>query len=148
MVLGKIGSFFAGVDFGKVSGLPWAVEFPGLVGRRHPAQLYEAGVYFLIFLMLYLLYFKVLRSRNMVSGKVFFTFLITSSIGRGVLEFFRADPDRMLFWPAATVVSLVVAATSLSALYYFQIRDIRSDLRKFIGFAFGISARLPRRFRI
>lgn len=147
MVIGKIGSFFAGVDFGSVSGLPWAYEFPGLIGARHPVQLYEAGAYFIIFVGLYILYFKILGSLDMVSGKVFFTFLITISIVRALLEFFRADPHQVFLWPTATIVSLIVAAATLFALYYFQVRDLKSDIRVVIGFLFGINSNIFRKFR-
>lgn len=147
MVTGKIGAFFAGVDFGSVSGLPWALKFPDLIGDRHPVQLYEAGAYFIIFAGLYILYFVILGSRNMVSGKVFFTFMISTSVTRALLEFFRADPHTVFLWPTATTVSLIVASATLFALYYFKIRDIGPDIRYVIGLLFGINATIFRKFK-
>lgn len=148
MVMGKVGAFFAGVDFGSVSGLPWAVEFPNLIGARHPVQLYEAGTYFVIFVILYILFFRILGSRNMVSGTVFFTFMITTSIARALLEFFRADPHIIFLWPTATIVSLIIAATSLFALYYFQIRNIKADISNVIRALFGMNSTIVRRFKL
>src|SRR3990167_4957649 len=78
LVLGKIGTFLAAMDFGKQTALPWSVNFPGLVGARHPVQLYEATGYLIIFVVLYLLYFRNLASPNMKSGKIFFGFLVRS----------------------------------------------------------------------
>ena len=147
LVMGKIGAFFAGVDFGSVSGLPWAYEFPDLIGARHPVQLYEAGAYLVIFVGLYIMYFSILGSRNTVSGKVFFTFMISMSIARALLEFFRADPHKVFLWPTATMVSLIVVVATLFALYYFQIRDIKSDIRNAIGVLFGINATIFRKFK-
>lgn len=148
LVMGKIGAFFAGADFGSVSGLPWALQFPNLIGDRHPVQLYEAGAYFIIFISLYILYFRILGSRNMVSGKVFFTFLITISFARALLEFFRADPHKVFLWPTATIASLIVAAATLFALYYFQIRNLRADISDIIRSLFGINAKIFRRFKL
>lgn len=79
LVVGKLGAFLAGVDFGKNTDLPWGVIFPGLVGNRHPVQIYEAVAYLLLLLILYVLYLRNLSSTNMRSGKVFFTFLILGS---------------------------------------------------------------------
>ncbi len=148
MVVGKIGAFFAGVDFGSVSGLPWALKFPDLIGNRHPVQLYEAGAYFVIFVSLYILYFAILGSRNMASGKVFFAFLITTSIARVGLEFFRADPHKIFLWPTATIASLIVAAAALFALYYFQMRDVKADISNVIGSLFGINSMIFKRFKL
>ncbi|MEX0621526.1 MAG: prolipoprotein diacylglyceryl transferase [Candidatus Woykebacteria bacterium] len=147
LTLGKIGSFLAGVDFGASSSLPWAVRLPGLVGARHPVQLYEAGAYFIIFLVLYFLYFKYLASKNMRSGRVFFIFLVATSIIRAILEFYRADPHTLLGVPTATIVSVLIAAASLIAIYYFQIRDARSDLKGFLEIFFGINTRFLKRIK-
>src|SRR3972149_4070272 len=92
LVLGKIGTFLAGLDFGRQTSLPWGLNFPGLVGARHPVQLYEAGSYFIIFIFLYIIYHRNLTSTEMKSGKIFFTFLITTSFVSVGLEFFKADP--------------------------------------------------------
>ncbi len=148
----RIGNFFNQEIIGTVTNVPWAVIFGdpadgSSVAPRHPVQLYEAGGYLLIFVSLYVLYFKVLGSRNMMSGKVFFSFLITTSIARAALEFFRAEPHTILFWPTATIVSLIVAGASLFALYYFQIRNIRTDISNVSGALFGINSTIFRKFK-
>jgi len=147
LILGKIGTFLAGLDYGKQTDLRWAVNLPGLVGLRHPVQLYEAGGYFLIFIFLYLLYFRNLASPNMKSGKAFFSFLILTSIARGFLEFFRASQTTVLSWPIATLVSGAVCTLSLFALYYFQIRDARGDARAFLKGFLLLNNRILRKIR-
>lgn len=148
LTLGKLGAFLAGIDFGKVSDLPWAVRFPDLVGARHPVQLYEAAAYTAIFGLLYFFYFKILASKNMVSGKIFFGFLFLTSLARGALEFFRADSDLVFSIPVATIASVVVAAGSLVALYYFGLRNFREDTRTFLTFVFGLNAKILRKLKI
>ncbi|HEX7455906.1 MAG TPA: prolipoprotein diacylglyceryl transferase [Candidatus Nanoarchaeia archaeon] len=147
MVLGKIGAFLAGLDYGKETTLPWAVSLPGLIGARHPVQLYEAAGYFLIFIIIYLLYFRNLASPNMKSGKIFLTFLISSSLVRAWLEFFRADSAVFLSVPVATLVSAAIAAGAIFALYYFQIRDFSKDARAFLGSLLGLNSRILRKIK-
>ena len=147
LVLGKIGAFLAGVDFGKVTTLPWAVGFPSLIGLRHPVQLYEAVAFFLIFAFLYLAYFRNILSANMKSGKVFVYFLILSSLAKGFIEFFRAESARLGTWPFTSIVSFVIAMVGLFALYYFQIRDLRGDARSISRTVFGFNRSLLRKIR-
>ena len=147
LVLGKIGTFLAAMDFGKQTALPWSVNFPGLVGARHPVQLYEAASYLVIFIVLYFFYFRNLASPNMKSGKIFFGFLVSTSIVRGSLEFFRAGSVTIFSFPLASVVSLVVASLALVGLYYFQIRDLRNDARAFLKGVLGLNSRILRKIR-
>ena len=133
LIIGKVGTFFAGFDFGRVSSLPWSVQFPSLVGQRHPVQLYEALAYTAVFVLLYYLYFRNLASSEMKSGKIFFSFLVLTGLTRAVFEFFRAQSLFVGRLPLASLVSLVVVSLAVVALYYFQIRDLKSDLRVFLG---------------
>jgi phosphatidylglycerol:prolipoprotein diacylglycerol transferase len=148
LVLGKIGTFFAGLDYGKETLLPWAVSFPGIVGQRHPAQLYEAAAYLLIFFISYILYFRNLAAPNMKSGKIFFVFLILSSLTRAWLEFFRAESFLVFSIPLAVLVSIAIASLAIIALYYFQIRNFRSDVQAFLSGVFGLNKRILRRMRV
>jgi phosphatidylglycerol:prolipoprotein diacylglycerol transferase len=147
LVLGKIGAFLAGLDFGKESGLPWAVSFPGLVGARHPAQLYEVGSFFLIFVLLYAVYFRNIGSANMKSGKIFFYFLILSNITKGLLEFYRADYAHLDSYPIVSIVSFIIAIFATLALYYFQIRDVKNDVRVLLRAVFWFNKGALRRIR-
>ncbi len=55
----RLGNFFNSEILGKVSHLPWAIIFARIDNLpRHPAQLYEALAYILIFLFMYFYLFQ------------------------------------------------------------------------------------------
>jgi phosphatidylglycerol:prolipoprotein diacylglycerol transferase len=87
MMLGRIGNFVNKELPGRITTVPWAMDFgDGLM--RHPAQLYAAGkdlVLFLIFLTLF-------RKTNIPGQKFFGLFLMSYAIFRFTVEFFR-EPD-------------------------------------------------------
>ncbi|OGY23129.1 MAG: hypothetical protein A2172_01985 [Candidatus Woykebacteria bacterium RBG_13_40_15] len=145
--IGSIGAFLAGLNFGKLSSLPWAVTFPSLLGARHPVQLYEATSYFLLFLILYILYFKNLAGTNMKSGKVFFSFLILSSLVQVITAYFHAQITYLGPVPLNSAISGAIAILSIVALYYLQIRDIRNDVRVFLKTLFVLNWRILRRLK-
>lgn len=39
-IIGSIGAFLDGSSYGKLAGQPWAVPYVGVIGRRHPVELY------------------------------------------------------------------------------------------------------------
>jgi phosphatidylglycerol:prolipoprotein diacylglycerol transferase len=97
---GRIGCFSAGCCYGTECSLPWAVQFHNdyahnLTGvpigsSMHPTQLYEAGLNFLNFLILFL----ALKKKRF-DGQVFALYIINYSIIRYFTEFFRGDhPDK------------------------------------------------------
>ena len=90
LFFGRIANFINGELVGRVTNLPWAVQFQGYEGFRHPAQLYEAGKNLLIFAILWFL-----KNRDYKRGTLFASFLIFYSILRFFIEFFRA-PDVQL----------------------------------------------------
>lgn len=145
LVLGKIGAFLAGLDFGKETSLPWGVNFPGLIGLRHPVQLYEAAGYFIILVFLLILYYRNLTSSEMKSGKVFFSFLISTSLVRLGLEVFRADSLVVFSIPLALLTSLIIALISIVALYYFHIREFRDDAKRILTGLLGFNTRFLRK---
>ena len=65
----RIGNFFNSEILGAPSSVPWAVVFAKVDPLpRHPAQLYEAIAYLVIFAVLLIVYFK---TRNKGNGLVF-----------------------------------------------------------------------------
>jgi len=92
--IGRIGCFLVGDDYGKVTGLPWAVAFPeGLpptLDRVHPTQIYEALPLFLIGAVLIKLR-KARRNDRMVFG----TYLVLAGTTRFLIEFVRVN-DRVI----------------------------------------------------
>jgi phosphatidylglycerol:prolipoprotein diacylglycerol transferase len=96
--LGRFGNFFNHELVGKISTLPWAVNFKVWVAGtfvsevdslgnavfRHPNQLYEAGYNIVIFLILYFL-----RDKFPKQGTLFALFLVLYAIFRFFTEFLR-----------------------------------------------------------
>lgn len=128
--IGKIGAFLAGTDYGIQTNLPWAVNFPNLVGARHPVQLYEAGASFLIFILLSRIYLaNIGKSGEIRSGVVFFDWLILSSLARFIFEYFRADSTYFFGVRLPQILAIVVASIGLVGIYYFGLRNLRTDVR-------------------
>lgn len=148
LVVGKVGTFLAGFDFGRVSDVPWAVQFPNLVGKRHPVQLYEAAAYGIFFIILYFAYKRNLISSEMKSGKIFFSVLILTGLARAFFEFYRAQSLFVGPIPVASFISIIVVSLAVFALYYFQIRDFRSDIRSFFGNFFVLNKKVLRKLKL
>jgi phosphatidylglycerol:prolipoprotein diacylglycerol transferase len=87
LAFGRIGCFFNGCCYGRVSDAPWAMRFPGHAAAVHPTQLYEAFAALAIFAVLYL----VARPRKRGHGQVFAGLLVLYGVARFVLEFWRDD---------------------------------------------------------
>ncbi|HEU0016631.1 MAG TPA: prolipoprotein diacylglyceryl transferase [Longimicrobium sp.] len=132
-VLGRIGCFLVGDDYGGPSSAPWAVRFPqgappstagnlrafgvdvpagtpdSAVLAVHPTQLYEAGIMLAIF-------FVLLRVRPRLAqapGRLFFLWLALAGAERFFVEFFRAKDDRFLgMFSVAQLISLLLIATA------------------------------------
>ena len=93
----RIGNFFNSEIVGKPSDLPWAVilyhqsKGYGDIVPRHPAQLYEAFGYFLLFLSLLYIFFKTEKKKYL--GWIFGYFLIILFGVRFIIEFFKEPQD-------------------------------------------------------
>ena len=95
-VLARIGCFLAGCCWGKACQLPWAVTFThpetaaGLTHiPLHPTQLYQATANLLTFFVC--LYFL---KRKRFNGEILICYGIVYSLGRFLVEIFRADHSR------------------------------------------------------
>lgn len=85
--LGRLGNFINGELYGRITTLPWAMQFPGAEGLRHPSQLYEATYDLIIFgTLLYL------TRKPRKQGTLLAVFLIMYAIFRFSVEFVR-EPD-------------------------------------------------------
>ena len=92
LFFGRLANFINGELFGRVTTVPWAVNFPyGGEAPRHPSQMYEALLEgLLLFIILFLLARreKYLRAKGFLSG----VFISGYGISRFIVEFFR-EPD-------------------------------------------------------
>lgn len=85
----RLGNFMNSEILGKATDGTWGVIFERVDNvPRHPAQLYEAGAYFLIFLLLRYLYTTDLKKREGMIFGLFFTLLF---IARFIIEFFKIN---------------------------------------------------------
>lgn len=135
--LGRVGCFLVGDDYGRPTDLPWAVSFPeGLppttagnlavfgvplppdtdpsaILAVHPTQLYEAGLMFLAFAILWRL-----RLKAWGTGALFGIYLVMAGTERFFVEILRAKDDRFFSGFTAaqlTSVALVLVGVALFA---------------------------------
>jgi phosphatidylglycerol:prolipoprotein diacylglycerol transferase len=111
-VLGRFGCFMNGCCYGRPTEVAWAVHFPKEHETRgdavHPAQLYEAGLDFLLYLALAWLF-----RRKKFDGQVFAGYLIAYAFLRSGVELFRGDcaqPVAGWLTPAHFVSGLLLIA--------------------------------------
>ena len=119
--IGRVGCFMAGDDYGRPTGLPWAVTFTDADAARvggaplgvalHPVQLYESLACLVLFFVL-----ARLARRKRFDGEVILTYSLLYAAARFMLEFFRGDADRgFLFGGALSTsqfIALIVVVTS------------------------------------
>jgi len=132
--LGRIGCFLVGDDYGGPTSLPWAVSFPegkppstaanlaafnvrvpagidpSTVLAVHPTQLYEVGLMFLAFMLLW-----KLRNKPWGTGAIFGVYLMLAGVERFFIEILRAKDDRFLAgFTLAQLTSVLVALTGIA----------------------------------
>lgn len=107
LVFGRIANFVNGELVGRIadpSSLPWCVIYPsnpGIVGCRHPSQLYGAFHHLLMFVILFPLYLNESFRSRLKDGTLFWLFITLYGFGRLVTDLWRA-PDPTDFTFAAT----------------------------------------------
>ena len=86
----RIGNFFNSDILGTPSNLAWAIVFARIDDiPRHPAMLYEAAAYFLVFCALYIAYWKT----RIIEwpGRILGLILVTCFLARFMIEFIKED---------------------------------------------------------
>jgi len=118
--IGRIGCHVAGDgDWGVPTNLPWGVAYKNaIVGwnyppgvRVHPAPLYEAAAYTLLFLVLW-----SWRKRNRPDGTLFSIYLVGASLARFLIEFIRVNPKVALGLSQAQWIAIVLFVAGLGWL--------------------------------
>lgn len=90
--IGRWGCFFAGCCYGAKTDVPWAITFTNarslapLDIALHPTQIYLSLNAIIIFSIL-----MWLRKRKTFDGQIIWAFGILYSVGRFIIEFYRAD---------------------------------------------------------
>ena len=91
--LGRLGNFINAELYGRVTGVPWGMVFPGGGPLpRHPSQLYE---FLLEGVLLFIILWFILRPRSLRTGALTAMFLILYGLFRFFVEFFR-EPDAQI----------------------------------------------------
>ena len=117
LFFGRLANFINGELYGKITDVPWGVEFPAAAIRavdgtvlsnpaRHPSQLYEAALEgVLLFAILHILVHRF----NALSrpGLVIAVFWIGYGLVRSIVEIFFRDSNQLVFGGALTMGTLL-----------------------------------------
>jgi phosphatidylglycerol:prolipoprotein diacylglycerol transferase len=85
--LGRIANFINQEFYGRLTDLPWGVNFDTAEGKRHPSQIYESIKNLIIFFILLNTY----KIKNLKRGVIFWFFILLYSLFRFSVEFFKAQ---------------------------------------------------------
>ncbi len=113
----RIGNFMNSELVGRVTNVPWAVQFAGYEGLRHPVQLYQAIGHVIIFLIL----LTMLKIKNRKEGTIFWSLLFLDSLFRFITEFYKDLPTDYGFYylglNLAQWASIIILIICIKPLY-------------------------------
>lgn len=124
---GRLGNFFNIELYGRITGQPWGMVFPGVApigGLRHPSTLYEAFFEGILLFLLLLFFrkkmpFSGVPARNAMrsdAGGLACIFMLLYAAFRFTMEFFRSpDPQLGFFFGAFTLGQLLSFAMFVAA---------------------------------
>ena len=122
---GRITNFINGELFGRLTDLPWAVNFgaekliDGSLAYRHPSQLYEALKNLLIFFILLYLYRKHFKTGFITS----LYFVLFGSL-RFLIEFFRMPDSQIGFifthFTLGQLLCVPMVILGIAGMVYFR----------------------------
>jgi phosphatidylglycerol:prolipoprotein diacylglycerol transferase len=84
LCFGRFANFINGELWGKITDLPWCVQFKGAEGCRHPTQIYESFKNLAIFFIL-----LFLRRFRLKPGFLFWHFILLYGVIRFSIEFLK-----------------------------------------------------------
>jgi phosphatidylglycerol:prolipoprotein diacylglycerol transferase len=119
--VGRIGCFLTGCCYGQPSSLPWAVKMSDEL--RHPVQLYEAVA--LIILGFFSLSWIKMKKSNV---KIVTDYLMFYSLLRFIVEFFRGDEIRGVFWNSLSTSQLLSFGIFFATILVKYYNDYRQKL--------------------
>jgi phosphatidylglycerol:prolipoprotein diacylglycerol transferase len=119
---GRIGCLMTGCCYGNSCSLPWAIHYPlsHYTGGKpvHPTPIYEAGLNFLFYGLLMLLY-----GRKKFDGQIFATYLMGYAALRAFVELFRGDYEKHYIWGVVTPgqsVSVLIFAIGVALWFWLS----------------------------
>jgi phosphatidylglycerol:prolipoprotein diacylglycerol transferase len=130
----RVACVLAGCCYGQPTDFPWAITFsnpastahhffPGI--PLHPVQIYSAIHAILLFVGINLFYFK---KKNRFKGQCLPVMFIAYFIPRGIIEFWRGDIDRGIWfggWLSTGQIVGLLGTVFFIFLYYFLKRRDR-----------------------
>lgn len=145
---GRIGCFFYGCCYGKVSDSALAVRFPvhspawyeqvssGLISTSAssslpvlPTQLFESASLLLLFVVLMFVYLRLVKTGRVASGLVVGSYLVLYAILRFPMEFLRGDPRAEVgFLSIAQTISLGIFTLGVAFLAFSLVKTRRARL--------------------
>ena len=137
-IVGQISSLLSGSEIGLPVSLPWSVRYVGIVGLRHPVQMYAIAGLLLISFLLSLLSARAVK-KQWSYGVIGIWFFMLYAPVFFYIEFFK---DSSVYWSLLRVnqwVLLLLFGQACGALYVRG--GIRESLRPFFSF---IHARIIR----
>ncbi|MCB9813613.1 MAG: prolipoprotein diacylglyceryl transferase [Pseudomonadales bacterium] len=132
-----VGLFFEGVGYGNATQLPWGVVFPQLIDPHHPAQLYSAIFYLLLYFYLSRIEYSYRTiswyrhgKKTAQTGFLVSTFLIITAIYNFLIIFLR--PTNLAFFGINfdLVISVALFIFGLSILFYRSGRSFPISFNK------------------
>jgi phosphatidylglycerol:prolipoprotein diacylglycerol transferase len=107
--IGRLGCFLTGCCYGSQCDLPWKVFMDG--EYRHPVQLYEA---FALFVLGYFSLKWIQKKKT--NFEIITKYLLYYSIIRFIVECFRGDEVRGIFWFSLSTSQLISVAIFASVI--------------------------------
>lgn len=120
--LGRIANFINGELYGRVTTVPWAVQFPGVEGARHPSQLYASLKNFVIFGVLWML-----KDKNLSRGFMTWLFVILYASFRFVVEFYRQPDEQLGFLFGVFSMGQLLSVVLFGVGCYFMYKIIKNS---------------------
>jgi len=119
LVFAKLGEQLGGAAFGKITDFALAVNIVGIPGRRHPTELYEAIIFLILSVFIYILYRKT-QGTKWPKGLVFCIFTEVVAISVMLLEFLKDYPVYLyglsIRQIAAAVISIAILPSFIKKL--------------------------------
>lgn len=113
--LGRIANFINSELYGKITNLPWCVNFKNIDGCRHPVQIYSSIKN--LFIFIFLIYLK--KTRRLNPGVIMFSFMFLYSLLRFFIDFFRVY--NFVFFGLGTGQYLDMIIVLISGYFLFKI---------------------------
>lgn len=130
-ILGQVSSLLSGSDIGLPASLPWAVRYVGVVGLRHPVQVYAIFALLIMCIVLAILSSRAIKKQwSYGTVGIWFFLLFTSSFF--CIESFKDSSVYLSLLRVNQWVLLLLFGQACGALYVRG--GIREYLRPFFSF--------------